>query len=332
MWRAKAKAQPRVNASPAPSDRPRSERRASPTVAMPTADAGRMAVDLLITSMSAAAVLETHLVVREVPSLRAVRRLPLTAAPGVRPSNPYQPYNGMCLLDTGDAGTISVIFGGYATRYELSTGRLAGQVRLWGASAGLTRLAGMSTCAARPGREEIAFNAGGAVEVWNVAEGRQVARLPFDRPTAAMSVAFSADGRHLAVLGLDGALDVWDLARRQATVSSLTVLPTGLLYPQIVAFPAGDRIIVRIAGGLRIWDLAQRAIVAEADIDSGPAPPSLTPDGGTLLLWMRSAALMRMPVDPARWAEHLCRAAGRDLTRAERDSLPAGSPAGRVCP
>ncbi|TDE32490.1 LacI family DNA-binding transcriptional regulator [Actinomadura sp. 6K520] len=35
------------------------------TVAMPTADAGRMAVDLLITSMSAAAVLETHLVVRE---------------------------------------------------------------------------------------------------------------------------------------------------------------------------------------------------------------------------------------------------------------------------
>ncbi|TDC18846.1 LacI family DNA-binding transcriptional regulator [Actinomadura bangladeshensis] len=35
------------------------------TVAMPTADAGRMAVDLLITSMSAATVLETHLVVRE---------------------------------------------------------------------------------------------------------------------------------------------------------------------------------------------------------------------------------------------------------------------------
>ena len=35
------------------------------TVAMPTADAGRMAVDLLITSMSAATLLETHLVVRE---------------------------------------------------------------------------------------------------------------------------------------------------------------------------------------------------------------------------------------------------------------------------
>ncbi len=35
------------------------------TVAMPTADAGRMAVDLLIKSMSAATVLETHLVVRE---------------------------------------------------------------------------------------------------------------------------------------------------------------------------------------------------------------------------------------------------------------------------
>ncbi|MDL4820088.1 LacI family DNA-binding transcriptional regulator [Actinomadura opuntiae] len=35
------------------------------TVAMPTADAGRMAVDLLVRSMSAATVLETHLVVRE---------------------------------------------------------------------------------------------------------------------------------------------------------------------------------------------------------------------------------------------------------------------------
>jgi LacI family transcriptional regulator len=35
------------------------------TVAMPTADAGRLAVDLIIKSMSAATVLETHLVVRE---------------------------------------------------------------------------------------------------------------------------------------------------------------------------------------------------------------------------------------------------------------------------
>ncbi|WP_308210146.1 LacI family DNA-binding transcriptional regulator [Actinomadura madurae] len=35
------------------------------TVAMPTADAGRLAVDLLIKPMSAATVLETHLVVRE---------------------------------------------------------------------------------------------------------------------------------------------------------------------------------------------------------------------------------------------------------------------------
>ncbi|MGJ6964851.1 LacI family DNA-binding transcriptional regulator [Streptosporangium sp. G11] len=35
------------------------------TVAMPTSDAGRMAVDLLIQSMSAATVLETHLVVRD---------------------------------------------------------------------------------------------------------------------------------------------------------------------------------------------------------------------------------------------------------------------------
>lgn len=35
------------------------------TVAMPTGDAGRMAVDLLIRSMSAATVLETHLVVRD---------------------------------------------------------------------------------------------------------------------------------------------------------------------------------------------------------------------------------------------------------------------------
>ncbi|WP_436757776.1 LacI family DNA-binding transcriptional regulator [Streptosporangium sp. V21-05] len=35
------------------------------TVAMPASDAGRMAVDLLIQSMSAATVLETHLVVRE---------------------------------------------------------------------------------------------------------------------------------------------------------------------------------------------------------------------------------------------------------------------------
>ncbi len=44
------------------------------TVAMPASDAGRMAVDLLIQSMSAATVLETHLVVRESTAPPGVRR------------------------------------------------------------------------------------------------------------------------------------------------------------------------------------------------------------------------------------------------------------------
>jgi hypothetical protein len=100
-----------------------------------------------------------------------------------------------------------------------------------------------------------------------------------------------------------------------------------------VDFPARDRIIVRVGGvGLRIWDLDRRAPIGDVDVDSDRPRPAVSADGSTLLMWVRSAGLLTMPLEPERWAEHLCQLVARNLTDAERRTLPAGSPTGEICP
>ncbi|MEJ3749953.1 AAA family ATPase [Actinomycetes bacterium KLBMP 9797] len=270
----------------------------------------------------------THLVVREVPSL-AARRLPLPAPPT---SNPFQGHHGLCVDDTADPDVVAAVFAGTVSRFDLRSGARVDAVQLWRDAGDRTRLAGTGVCAVRRGGDHVAVNTDAGVEMWSLGTGDRVAVFPFDRPTAIAEVEFTPDGRHLAVLGADGTLDVWDVDRHDPVVEKLTVLPAGLLYPSIVDFPAADRIIVRIGGGIRIWDLARRAATANVDIDSVATEPAVSAHDRTLLVWMRSAGLMRMPLEPERWAEHLCGIVGRDLTDAERSTLPAGSPDGPICP
>jgi nucleoside phosphorylase/WD40 repeat protein len=270
------------------------------------------------------------LAVRDVPSLGVVgRRLPLHTEPEVA-GNGF--FYGLCAADTPDPDIVAVFFAGYASRIDLRSGALVDRIRLWRDRTELPTFASVNSCPLRPRHDQIAFNHGRAVELWSLAQKARVASFPLERPTEIADATFSADGQHLAVLGADGALDVWNVDQRRRVTDALTVLPAGLPYHQIAHFPTRDQIIVKIGGGLRIWDLASGSIMAEIDIDSLNVRPVLSAGGDALLIWMRSAGLMRMPLAPERWAEHLCHAIGRDLTDVERDTLPPGTPDTPACP
>ncbi|MEU5877016.1 AAA family ATPase [Spirillospora sp. NPDC047279] len=265
-----------------------------------------------------------RLYVREVPSLRLLSQTPLTPTPGVRPSI-ETPYD-FCVTGTTAAGTVAAMYGGLVNRLDLRTGTLAGApIRPYRDQTHLTRLAGTDVCAARPGHDQLAFNVGRGVELWDLGRGRQVVSLPVNASSRMTGLRFSPDGRLLAVLSADGSLQVWDTEERRRIGSPLNVLePADATNARIVDFPDGDRIIVNGGDQVRVWDLTHRAPAAEIALDSYMSDPVLSPDGGTLLAWLKHGPV-RIPLNPDRWAEHLCRIVGRDLTPAERRTLPPGS-------
>ena len=78
---------------------------------------------------------------------------------------------------------------------------------------------------------------------------------------------------------------------------------------------------------IRIWDTAGGVPVATLDIANRAVLA-----GETLQVWTDVAGGPdRVPLDPRRWADQLCRAVGRDLTADERRELPPGSSTDPVC-
>jgi hypothetical protein len=244
---------------------------------------------------------------------------------------PLGPFNGVCVDRPPGTGVASVVFGGIVSRFD--TGSLApvgDPLRPWTDASGLARMADTVGCAQRPGRDEIAFDAGPNVEVWSLAGAGQRASLATASPVRIADVRFSADGRRLAALSADGTLTVWDTDGWRPVGGPSRVLEPGI-YSRIVAFRGSDQIIVRDSTVIRVWDIDRRAAVVNADLGHGISQQALAADGGTLLVWGK-AGLTRVPLRTSDWVSHLCRIVGRDLTSAERRSMPAGSPDGQVCP
>jgi WD40 repeat protein len=270
-----------------------------------------------------------RLYVRELPSLRVLAQAPLTPAPGVRPSG--QSFSGLCAADTSAPDTIAVMHGGSISRIDLRTGTLRAPVRPYRDPSHLNRLAATGACTARPRSDQMAFDAGGDVELWDLERGVQVARLPVNSDSRINSLKFSANGRLLAILSADGALQVWNVDERRLVQPPLKTLEPGDASSGSVVFIDDDRSIIGGLGQVRIWDLARRSLSTDLELGSSVITPTISQDRGTLLVWL-DGVLARIPLNPERWAEHLCQVVGRDLTPAERKSLPPGSTTERICP
>ena len=271
---------------------------------------------------------ETDIVVYDVPTLDVVARIPLPPEMALNRSRFPGRFTIACVADLPAPQQVAIVYAGLVVRLDVRSGVLAGPpMRLWHKDDELKRLADTVTCRGRPGRAEIAFDAGPGVELWDLSRGH-VATLPIDDIGKISSLRFNPDGRLLAASGFDGTVTVWDVERRAEVQAPRQVVPANLGV-EIKGFPSPDRLVVRGGEVVRVWDTTRAAAVADVETQT-PASAAVSADGRTLVYW-GFAGLTRLPLEPGRWADHLCRIVGRDLTAAERRDLPAGSPTGRVC-
>ncbi|NKZ06490.1 nSTAND1 domain-containing NTPase [Actinomadura latina] len=270
-----------------------------------------------------------RLSVREIPSLRILARTPLTPAPGVQPSD--QAFSAHCVAETSDPDAVALMYGGSISRIDLRTGTPGDPTRPYRDASHLSRLADTGVCSARPRSDQFAFDVGGDVELWDLERGDHVASLPVNAAGRIRSLRFSANGRLLAIVSADGSLQVWDVDERRSIRRPLKVLRAGAAPGASVLFIDEDQSIIGMDGRVQIWDLARRAPAADLALGASASAPALSRDRTTLFAWF-DQGFARIPLSPDRWAEHLCRIVGRDLTAAERKALPPGSRTEDICP
>ncbi|MFA1541811.1 nSTAND1 domain-containing NTPase [Actinomadura monticuli] len=270
-----------------------------------------------------------RLYLRETSSLRILSRVPLTPAPEA--PHPDEPFFRGCVADTSVPDTTALMYNGSISRIDLRTGALGKPTKLYRDASHLRRLADTGVCAPRPRSGQMAFDVGGDVEIWDLERGDQVGGLPVNATGRIRSLRFSPDGRLLAILSTDGSLHLWNVDERRPVQRPLKALSPNDALGGSVLFIDGDQGIISMSERVQIWDLGRRAPTADLAVGSSSNVRALSRDRGTLYLW-QAQGLARIPLDPERWADHLCKIVGRDLTAAERRTLPPGSETENICP
>lgn len=269
-----------------------------------------------------------HLLIFELPTLRVINTIDLPTE--MRQNRERFPgrFAYACATSLRSPDDVAVLYAGLVIRLDAHSGIVSGQpLRLWRQDAELGRLADTVSCQGRPNTAQLAFDAGASVELWNLDRGsRQL--IPVKNLGKISSLRFSLDGRQLAISGFAGAVGVWD-TQLGLEIEQPRQVVSANLGVEVKGFPVRDQLLVRGESVLRMWDLEEDA--ATVDIETiTPESSAIAPNGGNLLYW-GLAGVTDMPLDPAQWANHLCRVVDRDLTDAERQDLPPGSDAGPTC-
>ncbi|MGW1602260.1 nSTAND1 domain-containing NTPase [Streptomyces eurythermus] len=234
--------------------------------------------------------------------------------------------DGRSLLTTGiDDATVTV--------WDAGSGRKTGDIRFPG-----------------PGNGRDDTGAGGTVDSMSHDGGVLLMSdgtlLPADghggrRETmdCACASVLSPDGKRAAFADIDGGITVWDVER----ATSLGTLPDGYFRgatggqeetTALVFSPDGGVLAAAGAQGtVRLWDVDSRRRLGTDLPTAGDRVLALafTGDGGSLLVAGEHVPFQRVPLDPDRVAETVCRRAGGGPSRAEWRVYVADVPFRSVC-
>jgi WD40 repeat protein len=164
--------------------------------------------------------------------------------------------------------------------------------------------------------------------VLDTATGKRAGTLPTFTEQLT-SVALHPDGKRVLVGTATGRIETVDLATgKRADPLAVGVAP----ITQLLVTSDGARVLALSGGATRQLDLRSGRAVG-GPLPVGAVDRMAFSADRTSVLMSGTTGLMRWSVTPADWADRGCRAAGRNLTKAEwARYLPADEPYRKTCP
>jgi len=147
--------------------------------------------------------------------------------------------------------------------------------------------------------------------------------------------AYSPDGGRVAAGGFGGEVAIIDTATGELLREPVRAHTSSVYW--LTFSPDGSQLVSSTDGAVVLWDAATGNVAGRIILSAaGPSTVSSTaflPDGNVMIIpFGGDPAVYLWDPSAARAVEHACRAAGRDLTKAEWAEHFPGQPYQSVCP